>query len=225
MKTSPPNTPPVNGHACASIEIDASSADLLSAADLKKNFVRDLFTAIECRDVDAVIRLAPHVDDLDSHFDQDYNERPLMLAARHDLPVAAFQVLLERSNPRLTNADGATPLIFAAWGIQPHSPHLARLLLPLSNPKALCGANSALHYAITAYCFAHWSTETISRLLPVSDLSRKDVDGLTPLEQARRANCDDVVELILGEMARRESEELARSAGSPIPMNSPAPRL
>ena len=222
MKTSPSDNIPPVGHACEIL--DAPSVNI-SVADCQKKIVRDLFSAIKSRDVQAVIRLTPGIDDLDSHFDEDCNERPLLLAARYDLPVAAFQVLLERSNPQLAGANGATPLILVACGTEPYSADLMRLLLPLSDPRALCGANSALRHAINAYSYSAGSTEIISLLLPVSDLTQMDMDGRAPLAQARRVNLGKDAELILGEMARRESEELARSAGSSISMNSRIPRL
>lgn len=217
------NASPVNGHAAKIL--DDCSSDLFSTAASQKSLVTDLFTAIRYRKVADVIRLAPLVDDLDSHLDNNYNERPLMLAARHDLPVAALRPLLARSNARLTNADGATPLMLAAWGALPYSADLARLLLPVSDPLALCGKNSALRYAIRAYCSDQHSTDTISLLLPVSDLAQKDMEGLDPLAQARRADLDQVAKLILGEMARRDAEAIARCADIAPPLNSRAPRL
>ena len=148
-----------------------------AAAKTENKYAADLFAAIRDGNVADVIRLASLFDDLDSHFDKIYTERPLMLAARYDLPVAGFQALLARSNPRLTNADGTTALMLAAGGTKPHSIDLTRLLLPLSDPLDL-GPNSALFYAIRAYCYdQHYcndqhSTEIISLLLPVSDLGR-----------------------------------------------------
>ena len=222
MKPSPSDNTPSVGHACDIL--DAPSVNI-SGADCQKKIVRDLFAAIKSCDVPTVIRLAPSIDDLDSHFDEYSNERPLLLAARHDLPVAAFQVLLKRSNPRLAGAGGATPLILAAGGIEPCSADLVRLLLPLSDPLALWGTTDALRYAIKAYSHSAASTEIISLLLPVSDLTKTDMTGSAPLTYARRANLDQVPELILGEMARRESEAIARCAGAPHSLNSRSPRL
>lgn len=65
-------------------------------------------------------------------------------------------------------------------------------------------------------------------LLPHSDLAQRDHNGNTPLEKARKSRCaegDEAADLILGEMARRESEAIARCAGSSISTNSSAPRL
>lgn len=192
-----------------------------AAAKTQHKYAADLFAAIRDGNAADVIRLAPLVDDLDSHLDKTHNERPLMLAARYDMPVAGFQALLARSNPRLTNADGVTALMLAAWGTRPHSVDLTRLLLPrsdplaltdplpLSDPLAIFGANSALCYAIRAYCNDQHSTDAISLLLPVSNLAQRDMEGHDSLDQARLANSDVVVELILGEMARREALALA----------------
>lgn len=183
----------------------ASPENQPPAAKTQAEYAAQLFWAIKSRDADAVIRFAAKVDDLDSHFEGDCAERPLTLAARYDLPVAALEVLLARSNPRLADAEGCTPLIFAAWGDKPHSSELVRLLLPASDPLALRkGTDSALCFAIRVQC-----SKTISLLLPVSDLGQRNMNGRTPLEQARQAGKDEVVKLILGEMARREALVLA----------------
>lgn len=188
-----------------------SANDQPPAAKSQDEHAADLFLAIKLHDADAVIRFAAKVDDLDRHFDKDFADRPLMLAARYDLPVAGFRALLARSNPRLASADGVTPLIFAAWGNKPHNVELVRLLLPLSDPLALkMGADSALAHAIAVQ--NKFPTEAISLLLPASDLEQLNSDGLAPLEQARQANLDDVVQLILGEMARREAEAIASAS-------------
>lgn len=210
------NTPTPSRYAPPSHASTALSEDLPPAAKSQDEHAADLFLAIKLCDADAVIRFAAKVDDLDRHFDKDFADRPLMLAARYDLPVAGFKALLARSNPRLASADGVTPLIFAAWGNKPHSAELVRLLLPLSDPLALkMGADSALAHAIAVQNIAvqnKFPTEAISLLLPASDLEQLNSDGLAPLEQARQANLDDVVLLILGEMARREAEAIASAS-------------
>lgn len=195
----------------------------------QNEYAVNLFLAIRNCDVGAVIRWARRVDDLDSHLEKRFKERPLMLAARYDLPVAALQVLLERSNPRLANADGCTPLILAAWGDKPHSPELVRLLLAASDPLALMnGADSALCYAISVHESGNLCTKSISLLLPASDLDQRNLNGLTPLEQARRACQDEVVALILGEMARREALVLAAEISTALGLSearNASPRL
>lgn len=203
--------------------------DQLPAAKSQDEHAADLFFAIKLRDADAVIRFAAKVDDLDRHFDKDFADRPLMLAARYDLPVAGFKALLARSNPRLASADGVTPLIFAAWGNKPHSVELVRLLLPLSDPLALkMGADSALAHAIAVQNIAaqtKYPTEAISLLLPASDLEQLNSDGLAPLAQAREGNLDDVADLILGEMARREAEAIASASRQAPPAAAGSCRL
>ena len=218
------NTPTPSRYAPPSHASTALSEDLPPAAKSQDEHAADLFLAIKLHDADAVIRLAAKVDDLDSHF-EDWNS-PLMVAARYDLPLAGLSVLLARSNPLLTRPDGLTSLMLVASGNGAHTAELARLLLPVSDPLALTlGGNSALHYAIMALGFGSQSIETISLLLPVSDLAQKNSEGLTPLARARRANRNDAASLILGEMARREAEAIARCAGAAVPLNSRLPRL
>lgn len=218
------NTPTPSRDAPPSHASKARCKDLSPAAKSQDEYAADLFAAIKRRSVDAVIGLAAKVDDLDSHLED--GDRPLMAAARYDLPFAGMSVLLARSNPLLTRLDGLTSLMLVASGNQAHTAELARLLLPVSDPLALTlGGNSALHYAIIALSFCGHSIETIAALLPVSDLAQKNFEGLTPLARARRANRNDAASLILGEMARREAEAIARCAGAPAPLNSRPPRL
>lgn len=231
----PMNTSKPSGNALRSFADEQSDASKASpenqplAAKTQEEWASDLFSAIKQRDVDAVIRLAAKVDDLDRHM--DHGDRPLMLAAGYDLPMAGLSFLLARSNPRLKRASGVTALMLAAWGNEEHAPELVRLLLPVSDPCAVnFGGESALHYAITAFFdFGSHATETIALLLPASDLAQTDSCGSTPLARARLLNHDAVANLILSEMARRESLELSSCTDSPalppFPVNSRAPRL
>lgn len=192
-----------------------------------------LFQAIYHINVSEVFRLAPLIEELDLHtYDDALGESPLLFAARHDLPISVFELLLPRSDPRKKNADNATALILAAWGSQPHTPDLIRLLLPLSDPMAVRnGGSSALHSAIeaTGARFSDASAESISLLLPTSDLEQRNYDGRTPLELAR-VRSESAANLVLGEMARREAIALAveistAAAVSPAARGGLPPRL
>lgn len=184
----------------------------------------DLFDAIMRWDVDEVVCLASQMDCLDSHRRPSHGDTPLLFAARCDLPVAGVSFLLSRSDPLLTAWDGASALLLAAMGDSPHSPSLVSLLLPVSDPLALAdGTESALLCSLR-----DCHLEIMAILLPHSDLAQRDHNGNTPLEKARKSRCaegDEAADLILGEMARRESEAIARCAGSSISTNSSAPRL
>lgn len=186
----------------------------------------DLFNAILNCDAEAVILLAPRVIDLDFHRDQGFDESPLMLAARKDLPLIAFKALLERSDPRQRSPYGQSALMLAATGRLPHSPDLVRLLLPLSDPLAVdCEDDTALCSSIKHHAAFGQSSEIIALLLPVSDLNREDANGWTPLALAREVRCGDAIDLILREISRRESQELAFSLPQAKPAHSIAPRL
>lgn len=190
---------------------------------------RALFQAIEDRDADEVIRLAPQIDDLDAQRISHSGDTPLICAARRDLAPQAVKVLLARSNPKLRAADGSTALLFAAWGSESHSAELVRLLLPHCDPLALREedvlgvGNSALHCAI--FCR---NREIIEMLLPVSDLAQIDRMGMTPLEQALDSHSQAAADMILAEVARREAlalaAEISMATGVPQARNA-SPRL
>lgn len=184
-----------------------------------------LFAAIANREWKEVARLALGGTNLDDHKHGPYDDTPLILAARLNAPIAALQALLERSDPLQSNSNGRTALIFAASGGKPHSPDMVRLLLPSSNPLALdIGKSSALSHAVRAHAYRD-ASQVIELLLPVSDLAQENSNHQTPLELARMEDCDDVVALILSEMARRESLELGRSVGNALQKKSSVPRL
>ena len=171
-----------------------------------------LFSAIRSGNCEAVVRLVPTVLDLDAHTDGHNNDTPLVFAARFDLPLSGFKALLERSDARHANSHGRTALMFAAWGAEPHSPQMVRLLLPVSNPQAVdSDSRSALHFGIRRGVNKDVFGEIFAMLLPVSDLEQADCHGRSPLACARAQNFNEAVQLILAEMARRESTLLAKS--------------
>lgn len=188
-----------------------------------------LFRAIEDRDADEVIRLAPKIDDLDAMRVSYSDDTPLLLAARRDLAPRALKILLARSDPTLRSTDGSTPLAFAAWGSEAHSAELVRLLLPCCDPLALRdengqgAGNSALHCAI--FCK---NREIIAMLLPVSDLAQIDRMGMTPLDQALDSHSEAIADMIRAEAARRDALALAAEISSARGLPDariPAPRL
>lgn len=184
----------------------------------------DLFRAMKEFDVGETLRLAPLIEELDSHSYCSYEESPLVFAARHDLPLKVFDVLLPRSNPKKRNADGATALILAAWGRKHYSADIARLLLPVSDPLALMfETDSALHCAV-----ASLNLETVALLLPHSDLDQRDRGARTALECAIESDGSSglaVANLIREEMARRESMEFGLSTRVAEPNGPRSPRL
>lgn len=184
-----------------------------------------LFLAIGSADSEAVIRLARSLIDLDLHKHGDFDDSPLIFAARVDLPLEPFQVLLERSNPLRSNSNGRSALMFAAMGREPHSPDLVRLLLPLSDPRAVdINGENALYFAIRAHAAHGLCRETIRALLPVSDLAQQK-NGWTPLEHARARESDEAADLILSEIARREADQLSCATLPAKSKDSPRPRL
>ena len=188
---------------------------------------RLLFVAIEHHNLNEVFRLAPLIEELDRHTNDFLDETPLLHAARQDLSCSAFKLLLARSDPRKKNSDNATALILAAWGHQPHTAELVRLLLPLSDPLApKKDGGSALHCAIEVadVLLAAGNAESLPLLLPTSDLTQRNHDGLTPLEFAQHAS-ERAVTLILGEMARRDALDISRASAPAVAGGALARRL
>lgn len=227
MANSAPNT--MNA---PDLELQASLNASLNADDLaddsgQRDLAEALFTAISHRNSQEALRLAPQIRSLDSHRDLSFGETPLLFAARCDLGLDALEALLARSNPLLTNKEGETALMLAASGQQVHSLASVQLLLPLSAPLAAKdGGPTALHVAI------YYGQPTIvSLLLPLSDLQQRNSVGRSPLEEARSLidyagdSYENIANLILGEMARREAVELASAAASSPPAQARSPRL
>lgn len=190
-----------------------------------------LFRAIREWNLDEVFRLTPLIEDLDSHDYYDLQESPLLFAARQDLPCSAFELLLPRSNPLKKNTDNTTALMLAAWGNELHTPDLIGLLLPLSDPLARGkGGGTALHFSIEAGegigegVSSDANARGTSLLLPFSDLEQRNIEGLTPLELARKRN-ERAVNLILGEMARRDALEISMGLAAPAGQGGFAARL
>lgn len=188
-----------------------------------------LFRAIDDRDADEVIRLAPKIDDLDALRVSYSGDTPLLFAARRDLAPRALKILLARSDPTLRSASGSTALALAAWGNEEHSAQLVRLLLPHCDPLALRdedgqgAGDSALRCAI--FCK---NLKSIAMLLPVSDLAQIDRMGMTPLDQALYSRSQAIADMIRAEAAHRDAvalaDEISSPAGSPE-ARSPSPRL
>lgn len=184
----------------------------------------DLFLAMGKADIGEILRLAPLIHELDSHVHGASEESPLLVAARHDLPLEVFELLLPRSNPKKTNAEGATALILAAWGAEADSAEIVRLLLPVSDPlAAMHGTESALHCALSSGIL-----ESVAALLPHSDLEQRNGDDETPLENAIDISGSfgaAAANLIREELARRESQELSLSASIAESSAQRSPRL
>lgn len=214
-----------------------SASNTMNAPDLNASDLADdsgqldlaeaLFTAISHRNSQEALRLAAQIRSLDSHRDLSFGETPLLFAARHDLGLEALEALLARSNPLLTNKEGETALMLAAWGQQEHSFASVQLLLPLSDSLAANdGGSTALHVAIY-----YAQTKIISLLLPLSDLQQRNSFGRSPLDEARSLidypgdAYENIANLVLGEMARREAEELASAASCSPPAHARSPRL
>ena len=210
------------------LDLQAShNADDLADDSGQRDLAQALFTAILYGKSQEVLRVAHQIRSLDSHRDSTYGETPLILASRCDLKLDAFEALLARSNPLLANEDGETALMLVAWGTEAHSFASVQLLLPLSDPLAarFDGA-TALHFAIYAR-----QPETVALLLPLSDLQQRNASGRLPLEEALASisapgdACENIANLIRGEMARREAAELASAAASSPPAHARSPRL
>lgn len=210
------------------LDLQAShNADDLADDSGQRDLARALFTAILYGRSQEVLRVAPQIRSLDSHRDLSFGETPLLFAARYDLGREALEALLARSNPLLTNKEGETALMLAAWGQQAHSFASVQLLLPLSDPLAANdGGSTALHVAIY-----YAQTKIVSLLLPLSDLQQRNSFGRSPLDEARSLidypsdSYENIANLILGEMARREAAELASAAASSPPAHARSPRL
>lgn len=171
-----------------------------------------LFQAIERRDADKAVQLARWVERLDDHAESRNCDSPLLSAARHShgLPMKVFEALLPRSNPRKRNIEGQTALMFAAAGNHAHTQDLIRLLLPLSDPMALTrGGASALDCSMWP---ARVNLDNIALLLPTADLEQRNALGQTPLERARATGSQDLLNLILSEMSRREALSISEAA-------------
>lgn len=176
-----------------------------------------LFQAIERRDADKAVQLARWVERLDDHAESRNCDSPLLSAARHShgLPMKVFEALLPRSNPRKRNIEGQTALMFAAAGNHAHTQDLIRLLLPLSDPMALTrGGASALDCSMGLPGFwpARVNLDNIALLLPTADLEQRNALGQTPLERARATGSQDLLNLILSEMSRREALSISEAA-------------
>lgn len=205
----------------------------LVLSDEQRALADSLFAAIDQRDGEAVILLAPLIDNLDSHRQAFTGDHPLAFAMRRALPLDVIAPLIIKSDPRLRDSRGYTPLMIACWGQafaseeQPaqYFVDLIGLLLPRSDPLALnFRGNSALHCAIFAR-----SPQGVALVLPASDLSQTDSSGLTPIEQAREDAADPlrdaIVDLILAEMRSRELAAIVSASACPQRPSTPALRL
>lgn len=187
-----------------------------------------LFHAIHTRNVEGVVRIVKWVESPDSHADSDHGDSPLLSAARHSLPPEALEALLARSNPKKKNAHGETALILLARGEDGHTLDSIRLLLPLSDPKALsktglCALDASL--AMPKDLARNITRAKFALLLPSADFEQRRHDGRTLLERARASGDAAILTLIFEELARREGLSLGEAIASPPTPPRPSSRL
>ena len=190
------------------VDLNATSTKPHDSSDAEQRIlVSKLFNAISSHDNRAAIQLAPKIHRLDDYSDPRYCETPLVAAARYDASVECMQILLPLSDPLRRGFQKTTPLILAAHGAAAHSAELVRLLLPVSDPLATrIDGTTALHCAINSK-----QEEIVALLLPHSDLQHRSSSGRSILDHAKSVN-STFANLVLAEMARRESLAIAQEA-------------